>query len=583
MFGSQFSLPANHQTTVGGVSVITLRVFTTKYLGLLFMQLIRVFLKTISSKKVLYLFLCAWLVNIVYSYFVLPPSPDDGHYFGAALGFLHKHQTGLYVGDEFELIYATFPGVSFLNGLFLHIMTLLNIGINHYTYRLFHMMAIILLLLSTCYLTYLTCKRDGADYVRGCNIFLVLLAITPFVQMCWAVRPEVLGLLFITIGLIVYSYLDVRTKFISVQYVLSAMFLGLSMAIHPNFVIIAGLLALFIVILAIIERQYFTASSFVFILILPLLVVLAWYLNHCPDSIDELFNGIHRKTRAMPGGGFIRLIKEAFFLSEWGSVFVKIVYSIFWMPLLLILLSSIILAVKENYSMVKRNKRTLLLYVFFISSIIHLALNAQATATYYTITSFILCFFIAVILSKRGTLKDIPLTKNKRLVKVIVTFCLLLIITLHSIIHTIKFTVSAEQYYFLPKAYSDVFEKINSHDHIFIGEPRLYPLFTELVDAQYYKQDSNRVYFLTPGMVSEERTLKIRSFIEKKLKNISHDSSIWGLSKAKTTFMDKDFKRVKYFLDYYMGESIFLEIKIKEIVYEDKDNLIVRPILVTIL
>jgi len=545
--------------------------------------MIRVFLETMSSKKVLYLFLCAWLVNIVYSYFVLPSAPDDGSYFGAALGFLHKHQIGLYIGDEFELIYATFPGVSFFNGLFLHIMTLLNLGINHYTYRLFHMLTIILLLLSTCYLTYLTCKRDGADYVRGCNIFLVLLAITPFVQMCWAVRPEVLGLLFITIGLIVYSYSDVRTKFISVQYVLSAMFLGLSITLHPNFVIIAGLLALFIVILEIIERKYFTALAFGLILILPLLVVLAWYLSHCPDSIDELFNGIHRKSKVMPGGGFIRLIKESFFLSEWKSIFVKMVYSIFWIPLLLILLSGIILAVKEDYSMVRRNKRTFLLYVFFISSIIHLAANTQATATYYTITSFVLCFFISVMLSKRRTLKDISSTKNKRLVKGIVAFCLLLIITLHSIIHAIKFTVSTDQYYFMPKAYSEVFKKINSHDHIFIGESTLYPLFTKLIDAQYYNKDSNRVYYLVPSIVSEKRTLKIESFIEKKLKNISHDSSIWGFGKARITFMDKDFKRVKCCLGYYLGEPILLEIKIKEIIYEDKGHLIIRPLLVTIL
>ena len=108
------------------------------------MQLIRVFLKTMSSKNVLYLFLCAWLVNIVYSYFVLPPSSDDGIYFGPALGFFYKHQIGLYAGDEFILQYVPFPGFPFFNGLFLHIMTLLNFGINHYTYRLFHMMAIIL-------------------------------------------------------------------------------------------------------------------------------------------------------------------------------------------------------------------------------------------------------------------------------------------------------------------------------------------------------------------------------------------------------------------------------------------------------
>jgi hypothetical protein len=191
------------------------------------------------------------------------------------------------------------------------------------------------------------------------------------------------------------------------------------------------------------------------------------------------------------------------------------------------------------------------------------------------------------MLSKRGTLKDIPLTKSKRLVKGIVAFCLLLI-TLHSIIHTIKFTVSSDQYYFVPKAYSAVFKKINSHDHIFIGDTALYPLFTELIDAQYYNQDSNRVYYLDPGQMNEKRTLKIRSFIEKKLKNISHDSSIWGLRKAYTTFMDKDFKRFKYYFHYYsvnpkITETILVEIKIKEIIYEDKENLIIRPISVTVL
>ena len=552
------------------------------------MQLVRVLLKTMSSKKLLYLFLCAWLANIVFSYYVLPPSDDEGNYFGEALGFLHKHQMGLYVGDEFELLYAQFPGVPFFHGLFLSIMSHLSLEINHYTYILFHMLTVFFLLLSACCLTYLTCKRDGADYVRGCNIFLVLLAITPFVQMCWAVRPEVLGLLFITIGLIVYSYLDVRTKFISVQYVLSAMFLGLSITVHPNFAIVAGILALFIVIIEIIERKLFTALSFGFVFVLPLLIVAAWYLGHYPDSTYELFNNIGRKSNLMPGNAIVRLIKESFFLGGWESPLIKIVYMVFWLPLLLILLSSIILAVKENYSMVKRNKRTLLLYVFFISSIIHLVLNAQATATYYTITSFILCFFIAAMLSKRGTLKDIPLTKNKRLIKGIVALCLLLIITLHSIIHTIKFTVSTDQYYFMPKAYSEVFKKINSHDHIFIGESTLYPLFTKLIDAQYYNKDSNRVYYLVPSIVSEKRTLKIESFIEKKLKNISHDSSIWGLRKAYTTFMDKDFKRFKYYFHYYsvnpkITETILVEIKIKEIIYEDKENLIIRPISVTVL
>jgi hypothetical protein len=135
----------------------------------------------------------------------------------------------------------------------------------------------------------------------------------------------------------------------------------------------------------------------------------------------------------------------------------------------------------------------------------------------------------------------------------------------------------------MPKAYTEVFKKINHHDHIFIGVSRLYPLFTKLIDAQYHNEDSNRVYYLVPGIVSEKRTLKIRSFIEEKFQRIAHDSSIWGLSKAGITFMDKDSKRFKCFLRYYRGGLILLEMKIKEIVYEDKDNLIVRPTLVTIL
>jgi len=547
------------------------------------MQLVRVLLKTMSSKKLLYLFLCAWLANIVFSYYVLPPSDDEGNYFGEALGFLHKHQMGLYVGDEFELLYAQFPGVPFFHGLFLSIMSHLSLEINHYTYRLFHMLTILLLLLSACCLIYLLGKREGSDYIKGCNIFLVLLAITPFVQMCWAVRPEVLGLLFITLGLIVYSYLDVRSKFTFVQYVLSALILGLSITVHPNLAIIAGTLALFIVIIKVIEQKFFTAISFGFVFILPLLVVVVWYLNHYPDSIHELSNNIGRKSNLMPGNAIVRLIKESFFLGGWESPLIKIVYMVFWLPLLLILLSSIVLAIKEDYSMMKRNRLTLLLFVFFISSIIHLASNSDATATYYTITSFILCFFIAVILSKRRAFRDMPLTINTRLVKVIVAFCLILVISLHSIMHTIKFTVSTEQHYFLPKAYTEVFKKINRHDHIFIGVSRLYPLFTKLIDAQYHNEDSNRVYYLVPGIVSEKRTLKIRSFIEEKLQRIAHDSSIWGLSKATITFVDKDSERVKCFLSYFRGEPILLEIEIKEIVYEDKDNLIVRPSSVTVL
>ena len=77
--------------------------------------LIRVFSEIISSKRTLCLLMGAWLANIVFSYYALPASDDEGNYFGEALGFLHKHQMGLYVGDEFELLYAQFPGVPFFH------------------------------------------------------------------------------------------------------------------------------------------------------------------------------------------------------------------------------------------------------------------------------------------------------------------------------------------------------------------------------------------------------------------------------------------------------------------------------------
>ena len=192
-------------------------------------------LYVLSSKRTFYFLLLGWLCNIIFSYFVLPPSDDGKTYFEPALSLLYKFQWGYFYGDEFIPKFTMFPTFSFFQSLFLYITSLINVPINLYTYKLFHALSIMALLLLSGYFIYLLHKKNKTDYITNYNLFLFLLGITPFAQNCWQLRPEIIGIILIILGLIFYRLWDISQGRKLFYYYSSAFSLGLSIALHPNF------------------------------------------------------------------------------------------------------------------------------------------------------------------------------------------------------------------------------------------------------------------------------------------------------------------------------------------------------------
>ena len=202
----------------------------------------------LASKSTLYILLLSWVGVLVFSNFMLPPSDDGNYYFEPALAFLHnKAQWGTFLGDDFNPYFIGFPTFSIAQSVFLFFTSLVKVPINLYTYKMFHMILIFSLIILTVHLLYLYLYRlNNSDYIVKSNLFIILLSITPFAQQCWQTRPEVFGDVLIVISLVFFCYWKIYNK--NIFYYFSALFLGLGAAAHPNFMVVAGILTIVIIV-----------------------------------------------------------------------------------------------------------------------------------------------------------------------------------------------------------------------------------------------------------------------------------------------------------------------------------------------
>ena len=103
------------------------------------MTIKKTIIEVLESKRTFYLLISTWIFVIIFSNIILPPAPDDGWYFVVSMGFLYKFQIGQYAGDEFRLVFYQLPTFLVIQGLFYHLMSLLHISLNCYTFRLFNL------------------------------------------------------------------------------------------------------------------------------------------------------------------------------------------------------------------------------------------------------------------------------------------------------------------------------------------------------------------------------------------------------------------------------------------------------------
>jgi hypothetical protein len=527
-------------------------------------------IEVLASKRTFYFLIFTWIFVIIFSNIILPPAPDDGWYFVVSMGFLYKFQIGQYAGDEFRLVFYQLPTFLVIQGLFYHLMSLLHISLNCYTFRLFKMLLILMLFSATFYLIKIIKQRSNKDYLIYCNMFMVILSITPFAQMCWAVRPEVLGVFFILCGVIFYCKWEFCQKKSNVYFLLCAIFLGLSITVSPSFTLVAGILTFFIIFRNI--REGFIFKSFLFSLVasLPVLIVVWWFLAHYPESILQFMGPVGNKP-PMFAEGFKTLFGHAFMLGG-RSTSIKIVYAIYWFPLLFLLIAVPKLVLK-NKMMYKQNTVYLLSGALYFTIILHLSIVAGSN-TYFTIISFFTVLLFTINLKLERTILE-KMSINRGLLPVLL-ISLMLTISSYSIIHSIKFLFSEKQYYYAPKTRSAVFNQLKSDDILFLNNGMLIPPFAELFTMQFRGISDTKIYQVMPIYFSFNPEKGDR-FLINKLTHILPEKTIWGTEKVSLIYSNGNSKVKMRLHKWKAGGLKYVNFDNIEIVYEDKDFIFFRP------
>ena len=535
------------------------------------MTIKKTIIEVLASKRTFYFLIFTWIFVIIFSNIILPPAPDDGWYFVVSMGFLYKFQIGQYAGDEFRLMFTQLPTFLVIQGLFYYLMSLLHISLNYYTYRLFKMLLILMLLLATFYLIKIIKQRSNKNYLIYCNMFMVILSITPFAQMCWAVRPEVLGVFFILCGLIFYCKWEFCQKKSNVYFLLCAIFLGLSMTVIPPITFVAGILTFFIIFKNI--REGFIFKSFLFSLVafLPALIVVGWFLVHYPESILQFRDAIGTKP-PMFADGFKTLFEHVFMLGG-KSTLIEIVYLFYWLPLLFLLVAVPKLVLK-NKKMYKQNTVYFLSVALYFAIVLHLSIIA-GTGTYFTIISFFTVLLFTINLKLESTILK-KMSINRGLLTVLL-ISLMLTISSYSIVHSIKFLFFEKQYYHVPKTRSAVLDQLKSGDTLFLNNGMLIPpFFAELIGMQFRGISDIKIYQVMPLYFSLNPEKGDR-FLINKLTHILPEKTIWGTEKVSLIYSNGNSKVKMRLHKWKAGGLKYVNFENIEIVYENIDFIFFRP------
>jgi hypothetical protein len=389
--------------------------------------------------------------------------------------------------------------------------------------------------------------------------------------MCWAVRPEVLGVFLILCGVIFYCKWEFCKKESNVYFLLCALFLGLSITVSPNFTLVAGILTLFIIFKNIKEGFIFKSFLFSLVAFLPVLIVVWWFLAHYPESILQFMGGVQYTKKPEFMEGFTALFGHAFMLGG-QLTSIKIVYVFYWFPLLFLLVAVPKLVFK-NKMMDKQNTVYLLSGALYISIILHLSIIPGAD-TYFTIISFFAVLLFTINLKLERTILR-KMSINRGLLPVLL-ISLMLAISSYSIVHSMKFLFSEKQYYYAPKTRSAVLNQLKSDDILFLNNGILIPPFGELFDMQFRGISDIRIYEVMPLYFSLNPE-KGDKFLINKLTHILPEKTIWGTEKGYLTYNNGNSKIKMILRKYKAGGLKYVIFDNIEIVYEDKDYIFFRP------
>ena len=527
------------------------------------------------SKSVFIILLLMWIVNIAFSCFILPPGDDENFFFGTAMGFLYKHQFGrFFINDEFTPEFQDYLAFPFIQSGFLYLTSLINIPINLFTYKIFHLITILLLIFLTLYFIKLIHIANIKNALLNSSLFMVFLGISPFAQRFGHYRPEIIGIVFVMIGLILYRIWHISKKQPNLIFYCSALSLGISMAIHPNFTIFGAFLTLVIVVNQIKKGIKLHLIFFIIIEAIPLLIMLAYYLMN-PESANAFIVHLFFVTNVDKGrlirfDQFETLIKSAFMFYDWGSFKVRVAYLVFYLPFLLIIIASIVALLKRSKAMIKQDSFNIIIISLFAGTILTM-LASFHIFSYFVVYSFVIILFFTIFITYNSTFNFNTGSKDNFITTIVLSSLIIIVLTSTSI-HTLKFIFSSQQYYFAPKTYKTVINELKQGETLFVFGGSQCPAFIDLVDEKYRGNNMRNIYIIDPSTANNDQKKEARLSLMKKIKTLVHEKSVWGVRKRNATF-----DRTNMELSLSEIGSIFLVSKVKRIVYEDKDHIYIRP------
>ena len=522
--------------------------------------------KFLSSRKMTLILLSGWAISIVYAYFFIPPRDDDGIYLLPALYVANGLPPGFFIEEEFVLVFFIFPFQVLLNGQFLSL-----VQPDLYNYRLLNLILILPLLISTGSFIKLLFKDDEKTNLPF-NLFLIILAASPFTTNFYVNRPDILGLLFFILGLLVVTRNLQTSTPRSYSTIASFLFLGLSCISHPAFIILTLPIVIFLFYkLAKTNTSLWSILICCFSFSFPLLLFFLWFYINLDTSFPQLFNrtsGIANSADNPLLEGVLLLFKKSFFITDKDLLYK--IYDFFLSFPFLFSLSLILWNIRSNPIFLKNFILVLLNIGCIVIVMTQPFPGPMMTASY--LMMILLSVFLINFLKVN---KQKKLARHNRIFSsfLIILLCLVPITPLF--VHASKVHLTNQNYFDSKKTSDIVINSLLKEDKLIITTPQLIPPFTSYIYETITKDKRDDFYWLFPGGQTEKPPFQIESLFKNQLESVlelPQNKSIWGLSKESIVFTSE--KSVCFTLRGQLASIKLYNIKK---IHEDRDNIFYRP------
>ncbi len=524
----------------------------------------------LADRRTTLFLILSWFLLILFNWWFIHPRVDDGIYLIPAINTLHTNIPGVNFSDLVEPVFFIFPTQPFFHGIFLKVLSLLNVGISIDTYRIFNYLLTILLLFSTRRLFFVIFDNNEKQRISSNLAMILLLGFSQFSMQFFVNRPEVFGLLFLILGLKKMIEVLKYSENSKLNISLACFYFGISTISHPNFALLSSFLLVYF-LYTIFQKFGFRFYKYTITFFVPIALFMIWFFINYNTAKDQFFNRAQEvATTSFPA------IVNIFSILQ-GDSNLSIIHNVYLQlhmaTLVIILLFLVFINLKyspknSNDISVIRTFKVLSFSIFFLLLIMqpyrpnYLLISFLSVIT----ASFFLSTYILHVSSNKEGL-HLPNIK-KKLIYVSIIFLALS----SPMVHMAKIYISNGNYSNHHKTIDELGYVYNEEQHIFLTTAQLLPLFAKNISNDIKNiaiSDGQKVHWYfpvadTPGQIFKE-------LIYKDIENdvILMNQSIWGALK----------KTVKFYSNQSIaclslkGIDMYVNLHNPKILFNDKYNI----------